>query len=635
MGFHGPGFRLAAADKGSFDPKLLSRALSFMAPYKGVVALSIGSVLVVTAADLVRPFLVRTIIDRDIAGGNLTGLFQTLRFYLASVVIGGLAMAGQRYVTGWIGQKVIYDLRDTIFCHLQTLSLSFYDRRETGDTISRMTNDIDVLNELVSSGLITLVNIVFTLGGVLVAMIAMNLRLSLLAFSVMPLMLFSTVIFRRWVGGAYRAIREKVAEVTTHVEEGVTGVRIIQSFAQEERNFREFRSVNEENRLVNLEAATVRSIYFPTVGIISSLGIAIVLSFGGVGMLRGELTLGVVVAFLSYLFRFFQPIRELTMLYDQVLAAMAASERIFELLDTGPDVVDPPQPVYLSRIRGLVEYRGVTFAYVPGEPVVLDLDIVAHPGEMIALVGATGAGKTTVVSLLPRLYDVQEGAIFIDGHKLTDIAIQSLRQQLGIVLQEGFLFSEDVRENIRYGRLEATDEEVEAAARAVGAHEFIMRLSDGYDTQVRERGEKLSMGERQLICLARALVADPRILVLDEATSSIDPYTELIIQDALLKLFRGRTSIVIAHRLSTVRRADRIYVMDEGRVVEVGTHRELLARGGLYDKLYEMQFRPQEAEPVGADGDGGPAAAGAWAAQMGTPADEAAATDIPGVVSLV
>lgn len=631
MGFHGPGFRSAVADKGAFDPKLLRRALSFMVPYKGAVALSIFSVLVVTSADLARPFLVRTIIDRDIASGSLTGLVRTLLLYLSSVLIGGLAMFGQRYVTGWIGQKVIYDLRDTIFCHLQTLSLSFYDRRETGDTISRVTNDIDVLNELVSSGLITLVNIVFTLGGVLIAMLAMNLRLSLLAFSVMPLLLFSTSVFRRWVGAAYRTIREKVAEVTTRVEEGVTGVRIIQSFAQEERNYAEFRSVNEENRLVNLEAATLRSMYFPAVGIINSLGIAIVLSFGGVAVMRGDLTVGVVVAFLSYLFRFFQPIRELTMLYDQVLAAMAASERIFELLDTESDIVDPPQPVYLPRIRGLVEFRGVTFAYVPGEPVVVDLDMVAHPGEMIALVGATGAGKTTAVSLLPRMYDVQEGAILIDGHRLTDIAIQSLRQQLGIVLQEGFLFSDSIRENIRYGRLDATDEEVEAAAKSVGAHDFIVRLPEGYDTDVRERGEKLSMGERQLTCLARALVADPRILILDEATSSIDPYTELIIQDALLRLFEGRTSIVIAHRLSTVRRADRIYVMDEGRVVEEGTHHELLAKGGLYNKLYEMQFRSQEAEPVGADGSD---EAGPWGAQMGSPADEST-TEVPGMVSLV
>jgi len=595
MTFWGHGFGVAAAKKGTFDWNLLVRAFGFMAPYKRPVALSIVSVLVVTASDLVRPYLISRLIDRDIVSGNMTGVMQTVLLYLSSILIGSLVMSGQRYLTGWIGQKVIYDLRDRVFCHLQTLSLSFYDSREMGDIISRMTSDIDVLNELVSNGLITLVNTLFSLCGVIIAMVAMNLRLSLLTLSVMPLLLFSSAIFRRWVGTAYREIRKRVAAVTAHVEEGISGVRIIQSFAQEERNYAAFRSVNEENRLVSLEAATIRSIYFPAIDIIGSLGMGIVLWFGGVAVLRGDLTFGIVVAFLFYLFRFFQPIRNLTILYDQVLAAMAASERIFELFDTEPDIVDPPEPVYLPRIEGLVEYRHVTFAYVPGEPVVRDLNIVARPGEMIALVGATGAGKSTTISLLIRMYDVQEGSILIDGYELTDIAIQSLREQLGVILQEGFLFSESIRENIRYGRLEATDEEVEAAAKAVGAHEFIMRVPNGYDTEVRERGEKLSMGERQLICLARALVAEPQILILDEATSSIDPYTELIIQDALLKLFKGRTSIVIAHRLSTVRRSDRIYVMDDGQVVESGTHAQLLAKGGTYSRLYEMQFKPQEA----------------------------------------
>lgn len=601
MTFWGHGFGVAAAKKGTFDWKLLVRAFDFMAPYKRRVALSIVSVLVVTASDLVRPYLISRLIDRDIVSGNMTGVMQTVLLYLSSILIGSLVMSGQRYLTGWIGQKVIYDLRERVFCHLQTLSLSFYDSREMGDTISRMTSDIDMLNELVSNGLITLVNTLFSLCGVIIAMVALNLRLSLLTLSVMPLLLFSSAIFRRWVGTAYREIRKRVAAVTAHVEEGISGVRIIQSFAQEERNYAAFRSVNEENRLVSLEAATIRSIYFPTIDIIGSLGMGIVLWFGGVAVLRGDLTFGIVVALLFYLFRFFQPIRNLTILYDQVLAAMAASERVFELLDTEPDIVDPPEPVYLPHIEGLVEYRHVTFAYVPGEPVVRDLNIVARPGEMIALVGATGAGKSTTISLLIRMYDVQEGSILIDGYRLTDIAIQSLREQLGVILQEGFLFSESIRENIRYGRLEATDEEVEAAAKAVGAHEFIMRLPDGYDTEVRERGEKLSMGERQLICLARALVAEPQILILDEATSSIDPYTELIIQDGLLKLFKGRTSIVIAHRLSTVRRSDRIYVMDHGQVVESGTHAQLLAKGGTYSRLYEMQFKPQEVVSATAD----------------------------------
>jgi len=616
MGFHGHGFRLAAADKGTFDWKLLTRAFHFMAPYKLAVALSILSVLVVTASDLAMPYLLKIAIDRDIAGGNMAGLIHTALLYLCSVLINNVATSGQIYVTGWTGRRVILDLRERVFAHLQTLSLSFYDGRDRGDTISRLTNDIDMLNELLSNGLVTLANTFFSLGGVVTIMVMMNLRLSLLAFAIMPLLLLVTIVFRRRVGAAYRKTRQKIADVTAHVEEGVSGVRIIQSFAQEDRDFGGFRSVNEENRTANMQAAALRSAYFPTVDIIGSLGMGLVLWFGGMAILRRDLTVGVLVAFIMYLFHFFQPIRSLAMLYDGLLAAMAASERIFEVLDTEPDILDPPQPVHLGRIEGLVDYRDVSFAYEPGQPVVQNLNIVARPGETIALVGPTGAGKSTTVSLLARFYDVQEGAILIDGHDLREMAIQSLREQLGIVLQEGFLFSDTIRENIRYGRLEATDGEVEAAAKSVGAHEFIVRLPEDYDTDVRERGEKLSIGERQLICLARALVADPRILILDEATSSVDPYTELIIQDALLKLFKGRTSFVIAHRLSTVRRADRIYVLDKGRVVEVGRHEELLAQAGLYSNLYKMQFKAQEAASIEEEslerwgGDAVPAAVG-------------------------
>jgi len=587
-------FDLAAADKGTFDWKLLTRAFGFMRPYRLALFLSMASVLVVTASDLVRPYLMSTLIDQDIARGDTAGLARTLFLYLLSVLVNTGTTMGQRYITGWMSQKVIYDLRDFVFSHLQQLSLRFYDNREMGDTISRMTSDVDRLNELLSNGLVMLVNTLFSLVGIVLAMVAMNLKLSLLSFAVMPLFLAATYVFRNWVGAAYREIRKKIAEVTSKVEEGVAGVRIIQSFAQEGRNVQQFRSVNEENRVANLEAATIRSIYFPAIEIISSLGIAIVLWFGGMAIMRGDLTPGIVVAFVLYLFRFFAPIRQLTTLYDEVLAAMAASERIFELADTEPEVRDKPGALQLGRIEGLVEYDHVGFSYIAGQPVVKDLNIVARPGEMIALVGATGSGKSTTISLLTRFYDVLEGEIRIDGHRLQDIALKSLRQQFGIVLQEGFLFSGTIRDNIRYGRLDATDEELEAAARAVGAHEFILRQPQKYDTEVRERGEKLSMGERQLICLARALVADPRILILDEATSSVDPYTELIIQGALMEMFRGRTSIVIAHRLSTVRRADRIYVMDQGEVVEVGTHEELLEQGGIYSNLYEMQFKAQE-----------------------------------------
>jgi ABC-type multidrug transport system fused ATPase/permease subunit len=602
----GPGFELAAADKKQFDYRLLLRALRYMIPYKFAMAMSIFTILVVTSSDLVRPWLTSHLIDVDIRSGSTAGLTQTLLLYLVSIIINALATVAQRYVTGWIGQKVIYDLRDHIFSYLQKLSLRFYDTREMGDTISRMTNDVDMLNELLSNGLVTLINTVFSLVGILLAMLAMNWKLSLVALSIMPLMLVATAVFRSWVGAAYREIRKWIAKVTAHVEEGVSGVRIIQSFAQEDRNMDAFRVLNWDTRTIHMEAAVLRSIYFPAIDIIGSMATALVLWFGGLAVLRGDVTFGVVVAFVLYLFRFFQPVRNLSMLYDEILAATAASERIFELLDATPDVQDPPQPLEMPRVAGLVEYDHVSFHYIPDQPVLRDVSIVAHPGEMIALVGATGSGKSTTISLLTRFYDVNEGEIRIDGYRLTDVSLRSLRQQFGIVLQEGFLFSGSIRDNIRYGRLEATDAEVEEAAQAVGAHQFVMRQPQGYDTEVRERGEKLSMGERQLICLARALIADPRILILDEATSSIDPYTELIIQDALLKLFKGRTSLVVAHRLSTVRRADRIYVFDHGQVVEVGNHEELLAQGGIYSNLYEMQFKAQENAPVAAPADAAP-----------------------------
>lgn len=594
MGGWRHGFRYAAADKGEFDLRLLLRSFAFMRSYMWALALSVLTVLAVTVTDLYQPMLLRTAIDRDIAAGDTPGLLRTMAVYLGVVLAHHATVAVQLWATNWLGQNVTRDLRERVFSHVQTLSLRFFDRSETGDTISRLTNDIDLLNELLSNGLVTLVNIVVTLGGVLVAMLSMNARLTLIAFAVVPLMYLVTATFRQWVGQAYRLTRETVAKVTARVEEGVTGVRIIQAFAQEEHDLATFRRINEENRQATLEAAAVRAVYFPAIDLTGTVGMGLVLWFGGTAILRGDLTVGVLVAFVSYLFRFFQPIRSLTVLYDQVLAAMAASERIFELLDAEPEVLDRPDAHVLEDVEGHVAFQDVRFGYEEGQPVLDGVNMEVHPGEMIAIVGATGAGKTTVISLLQRLYDVWEGKITVDGWDLRDVTMASLRRHMGVVLQDGFLFSDTIRENIRYGRLDASDEEVAAAARAVGAEEFILRMENGYDTEVRERGEKLSMGERQLVCLARALVANPRILILDEATSSIDPYTELVIQRGLEEMFKERTSIVIAHRLSTVRRANRIYVMERGRVVEVGPHEELLAKGGLYSMLYEMQFKAQE-----------------------------------------
>ncbi len=481
-------------------------------------------------------------------------------------------------------------MRDQLFRHLQALHLGYHDTHIVGVTISRVISDVGVINDLLSQGLVTLVGDVVVLLGIVVIMLSMSARLALLAFAVLPLMLLATWLFTRRAQAAFRETRARVAAVIGGLAEDITGMRVIQAFAQESASEERFDEVNAASRDANIGAMNLSFVFLPSVELISMIATAAVLWFGGRAVTAGELTLGVVVAFLAYVTRFFQPIQELSQLYTTMQAAMAGGERVLELLDTPPAVADPADGATMPPIRGEIELKDVWFAYREGEPVLHGVNLRIEAGQTVALVGPTGAGKTSIANLVARFYDVTEGAVLIDGIDVRTVTQASLRRQFGLAPQDAFLFSGTVADNIRFSRPEATDQEVEEAARLANAHAFIMRLPAGYQTEVWEGGVNLSAGERQLISIARAGLAQPRILILDEATSSVDTVTELLIQDALERLLEGRTALVIAHRLSTIRNADLICVVSGGRIVERGTHEELVALGGVYGELYERQF---------------------------------------------
>ena len=596
--FHGGprGMARFADEHGKYDPRLARRLLGYLRPY---VLHIIGGVLVVMISggmSLLAPYLLKVAIDTHIANGNLDGLNRVVLLTLGTYVVGGLAFGSQLYLMGWIAQRTLARLRNEIFDHVQELSLSFFDRQEAGDIMSRLVNDVDTINHLLSMGLASLPNDIFTLFGIVVVMLLLNVRLALLSFTVVPLMVGSMAFFAVRARTAYRRTREKIGAVSADLQENIASVRVVQSFARERTNQARFGEINRENRDANVGAAAISSAFFPTVGVLSMTGTAIVVGVGGLLVLRNELTVGIIVAFLGYVTRLFMPIRDLSQLYNNFLSAMAGSERIFQLLDTPVTIADKSDAPALPRLDGRVEFHHVDFAYLPDEPVLYDINLHIEPGRTLAIVGPTGAGKTTIASLVGRSYDVTGGAVLVDRHDVRDVQASSLRSQMGIVLQDTFLFSGTVADNIRYGRLDATDEEIVAAARLVNADSFISRLPQGYETPVMERGANFSLGQRQLIAFARAILANPRILILDEATSSVDTRTEQLIQQALARLLKGRTSIVIAHRLSTIRNADRVVFVDEGRIVEEGTHDELMAMKGRYYELYMRQFRAESEE---------------------------------------
>ena len=559
--------------------------LVLLRPYRGRTVLMFASLILGTAAALAPPPLAKLAIDEGITPGDLSTLTLVVIAFLASALIYWGATYVQTYLVGWIGQRVLQDLRIQLFAHLQTMSVAFYSRRQAGVIISRLTNDVQALDQLVSDGVVTLFGATLTLVGTAAILLVLDFELALLTFLVFPVLALGSLAFRIVSANAYRATREKVAAITAYLQESLSGIRVVRTFAQEERHLKRFAELNDDNFDANMKTVYLNAAYFPAVELMSALATAGILLYGGLQAINGEVTVGVLVAFIAALNNFFDPIQSLSQLYTTYQAGMAALDKIFELLDEEPDLQDRPDAVELDRIRGEIDFEHVTFSYGSGDAL-CDVDLHVPPGQTVALVGATGAGKSTFAKLVARFYDPTEGRVLVDGHDLRDVAAHSLRSQMGIVPQEAFLFSGTIGENIAFGRPDATAEEVEAAARAVHAHDFITALEHGYDTQIGERGVQLSAGQRQLAAFARALIADPRILVLDEATANVDIHTEGLIEAGLRRLLAGRTAIVIAHRLSTIRTAGRIVVLDHGRVAEQGTHDELLAAEGAYWRLY-------------------------------------------------
>jgi ATP-binding cassette subfamily B protein len=584
----------------AYDARLMQRLLRYLRPYAGYVGLGILLSIAVSGMEAVRPYFTKIAVDENIARGDGHGLLMTTLVFLGVMCVRGVLQYFNAYLTQWIGQRTIFDLRMEVFAHLQKLGLSFYDRNPIGRLITRVTNDVEVLNEMFSSGIVMVFSDVFTIIGILYFMFSMNWQLALISLSVLPLLFYGTFLFRKKAREAYREVRLQIARINAFMQEHITGMMVDQVFGRERRSFEKFSGINAFHRDANIRSIFYYAVFYPGVDLIGAIAVGLIIWYAGVETLGGGVTIGTVMAFLQFNEMFWRPIRDLSEKYNIMQTAMASSERVFKLLDDRTFLEDHPHAADMEAVRGDIEFRNVWFAYNGGEDgkqpewVLRNVSFTIGAGETAAFVGHTGAGKTTIISLLARLYDVQKGEILIDGVDIRRIRQSSLRRHIAVVLQDVFLFSGDIAANISLGDETITAERITASARVVGAHRFIERLPGEYHAEVKERGATLSVGQKQLISFARALAVHPRILVLDEATSSVDTETEILIQNAIRKLLQGRTSIVIAHRLSTIQSATKIIVMHKGEIREMGTHQELLAIGGIYHRLYQLQYKEQE-----------------------------------------
>jgi ATP-binding cassette subfamily B protein len=575
----------------AYDSKVIARLPGYLLPVRRWIGIGAVGMLIRSLATLATPYLVGRGMDY-IVKGNLHGLNIVVIISAAVMLLMWLGYHWENLHLSYAGQKIIYRMRNDMFGHLHRLPLSFFDTHQVGKLMSRVQNDVQQLQEIITQGILSLLASLITLIGIAVIMITMDPRLALIMLAIVPLMILLVWIWQRYARRAFIQVRRAIATVNSQLQEDLSGVRVVQSLSREDENLGQFDQVNKAHLDANVTAVKLEALMMPTINILTGVSFAIVIIVGGFQVLDGVMTVGVLMSFLLYVQRFFDPILELSMQYTELQRAMASGARIFELMDIQPDIKDEPGAKELPPVKGEVNFNNVSFAYVPGEYVLDNINLAIKPGETVAIVGQTGSGKSSLVNLIARFYDVEKGEVTVDNHGVRDVTQQSLRRQIGIVPQDPILFSGTIEQNIKYGKKDATRDEVIEVARLVGAHHFINRLEKGYDAPVGQRGGNLSAGQRQLICLARAILTDPRILILDEATSNVDTNTERIMQRALRKLTKDRTCITIAHRLSTITRADRIIVIDKGKIIEQGSHQELLAQEGVYAKMYQTLSQP-------------------------------------------